>query len=53
MSKTYNSQNIEKEVLGEVFELPKKPFNAIPLNENFIFDRGAKMIYGSIINLKK
>jgi hypothetical protein len=58
-------QTIYEETIHEIIEenqerkehferrTKEKPFNAIPLNENFVFDRGAKMIYGSIINLKK
>ena len=40
MSKLYNKFNIKKEVLGEVFELPKKeikPFNLVMDADEMIF----------------
>ena len=42
MSRLYNKFNCEKEVLGEVFELPKKeikPFNLIIEADEFIFNQ--------------
>jgi hypothetical protein len=43
MSKLYNKFNIEEEILGKVYELPKKekeikPFDLIMNADNFIFN---------------
>jgi len=43
MSKIYNSVNCEKEVLGEVFELPKEkvrsPWELIQDADNLVFNQ--------------
>jgi hypothetical protein len=47
MSKLNNFYNIEKEVLGEVFELPKKketkPFDLIMEQNDFVFNSIKKL----------
>jgi len=50
MSKLYRHFNSEKEVLGEVFELPKLPKDVKPFN---LIMGADEMIFKSITNLKK
>ena len=48
MSKLYRHFNSEKEVLGEVFELPKLPKKIEPLKGDEILDERASFIFKSI-----
>ena len=54
MSRLYNKFNIEKEVLGEVFELPKrkKPIDLVEEQNDFIFNQ-VKNIKYNLKNITK